>query len=210
MIKGIIFDMDGTLIDTNDLVINCIQDTVEKFMGYHPEKESFVEILGKPLEDQMLYFDESHKKEMVNYYRKMYTQKRDQETKMFPDVMEMLINLKKMGIIMGVVSNKGRNGIDHVLKKFGLIDYFDITISASDVVNKKPHPEAVYKVLEKWQLASEEVIFVGDSDNDILIANNAGILSVLVDWTILPKRLFDGLKIDYIIKEPEELTKIII
>ncbi len=209
MIKGIIFDMDGTLIDTNDLVIDCIKKTVNKYLGYIPEKDSFNEILGKPLDIQMSFFSEEHTTEMVDYYRKIYLERRDEDTKIFPGIMELLKALNESKMKMAIVSNKGRRGINHGLEMFNMKDFFEITLSVVDVENKKPHPEAINKVLQIWNMRKEEVLFVGDSHNDILAANNAGVKSVLVGWSILPKEQFENLKIDYIIDKPMEIIMVI-
>jgi len=209
MIKGIIFDMDGTLIDTNDLVIDCIKKTVNEYLGYTPEKDSFNEIIGKPLDMQMSFFSEKYADEMMGYYRKIYMKRRDEDTKIFPGVMELLKALYESKIKMAIVSNKGRRGIDHGLEMFNMKDFFEITLSVEDVGNKKPHPEAINKILRVFDMKKEEVLFVGDSHNDILAANNAGVKSVLVGWSILPKEQFKDLKIDYIIDEPMEIITVI-
>lgn len=209
MIKGVIFDMDGTLIDTNDLVIDCIKETVNKYMGYIPEKDSFNEIIGKPLDVQMNFFSEKHADEMMGYYRNIYLERRDEDTKIFPGVKELLEALHESKIKMAIVSNKGRRGIDHGLEMFDMKDFFELTLSVVDVENKKPHPEAINKVLQIWNMKKEEVLFVGDSHNDILAANNAGVKSVLVGWSILPKEQFKDLKIDCIIDVPMEIITII-
>ena len=209
MVKGIIFDMDGTLIDTNDLVIDCIKENVNKYMGYIPEKDSFNEIIGKPLDIQMSFFSEKHADAMIDYYRGIYIERRDEDTKIFPGVMELLKALYESKIKMAIVSNKGRRGIDHGLEMFNMKDFFDITLSVEDVGNKKPHPEAINRILQDFDMKKEEVLFVGDSHNDILAANNAGVKSVLVGWSILPKEQFENLKIDYIIDEPMEIITVI-
>ncbi|MEA3422943.1 MAG: HAD-IIIA family hydrolase [Bacillota bacterium] len=209
MIRGIIFDMDGTLIDTNDLVMDCIKKTVYKYMGYIPEKDSFNEIIGKPLDVQMSFFSEKYAVEMIDYYRKIYLERRDEDTKIFTGIIELLKALDESEIKMAIVSNKGSRGIEHGLEMFKMKNFFELILSVADVENKKPHPEAINKVLKIWNMKKEEVLFVGDSHNDILAANNAGVKSVLVGWSILPIEQFENLKIDYIIDEPMEIITII-
>jgi pyrophosphatase PpaX len=209
MIKGIIFDMDGTLIDTNALVIECIQEAVKEFLGYHPSVEEFVEIIGKPLSVQMGFFSGEKTIEMVEYYRKIYHERRDKKTYLFSGVAELLEKLDEIGMLMAIVSNKGSHGIHHALEKFNLEKYFDPVISVTDVIHKKPDPEGAYKTLQKWGFKSEETLFIGDSSNDVLCANQAGIPAVLVGWTILPEHQFTNLKIDYRVEHIEEIFELI-
>lgn len=209
MIKGIIFDMDGTLIDTNQLIIKCIQDCVEKYLEYRPQENELVAVLGKPLKTQMGFFSAKHTDDMMKYYRQIYRENRDQMTAIYEGVLPMLENLKSKGIRMAIVSNKGSNGIQHALEKFEMEEYFDICLSSSDVENHKPHPEGIFKVLKFWGLTPKEILFVGDSINDILCANNANVQSVLVNWTILPPSHFESVHINYRVESTQGIIDIL-
>lgn len=209
MIKGIIFDMDGTIIDTNDLVVECIRSSVEEYLKFTPKEEDIINILGKPLKIQMGFFSGEYIDDMVSYYSKLYRLNRDEKTMIFDGVISLLNELNKKNIKMAIVSNKGNKGIQHALKKFNIEKYFDIVISVNDVENKKPHPEGVRKVLKSWGFSPGEVIFIGDSNNDILCANNAKIKAVLVAWSIIPMSHFRKVNIDYIINEAKEILTII-
>ena len=209
MIKGIIFDMDGTLIDTNQLIIKCIQDCVEKYLKYRPQESELVAVLGKPLKNQMGFFSAKHTDDMMKYYRQIYRENRDQMTVIYEGVLPMLENLKSKGIRMAIVSNKGSNGIQHALEKFKMKEYFDISLSSSDVQKHKPDPEGILKVLKFWDFTSEEILFVGDSNNDILCANNANVQSVLVNWTILPPSHFESVHVNYRVESTQGIVDIL-
>jgi pyrophosphatase PpaX len=200
--------MDGTLIDTNDLVIGTLQRTVEKFLGYWPELDTFHEVLGKPLAVQLAFFDKEKAALMVADYRREYRRHQEERTRLYPGVLDTLKGLKEKGIRMAVQSNKGRGGIEHAVAAFDLKGYFDQIIAYEDVVEAKPSPEGIKRILKAWDISEERVLFVGDSHNDILAANLAGVRSALVDWSLLPEDQFKGLKIDLKLKNLAELLKI--
>lgn len=209
MIKGIIFDMDGTVIDTNELVINCIQESVRTHLGYLPETSEFVSILGKPLSVQMAFFSEDKRDLMVETYRKLYRSRRDAQTRLFHGLDRLLQQLDEKGIRMAVLTNKGSSGTWHALEKFHIEKFFDPVITVDDVINRKPHPEGALNVLESWGVDKTEILLIGDSANDILCANQAGIPAVLVGWTILPPSQFADLRIDHRVETTEDLLELI-
>ncbi|OPL09640.1 MAG: hypothetical protein AVO33_06420 [delta proteobacterium ML8_F1] len=208
MIKGIIFDMDGTLIDTNDLVIGTLQRTVEKFLGYWPQIESFHEVLGKPLIVQLEFFSREKAREMVDDYRREYLRHQEEKTHLYPGVLETLKGLQKKGIRLAVQSNKGTRGIDHAVEAFDLKGVFDQIIAYEDVAQAKPSPEGINRILTAWGFSPGEVIFVGDSHNDILAANLAGVEAVLVSWSLLPPEQFSGLEIHRKLEKMTDLLNI--
>lgn len=209
MFKYILFDFDGTLVDTNELIIYSLSEAARKFTNRIITREDLNSVLGRYLEDQMKLLSPEHYKEMINFYREFYKEHQDQMTKEFPGIKQMLQGLKNNGCKIAVVSAKGRGGIEHSLEKFNLADYIDVIISAYDVQNNKPHPEPALKALEALNAVCDKTLIVGDSPYDILCGKNAGIKTVLVDWTIFPKHELLKLGPDYVIKTPEELIKIV-
>ena len=209
MYKYILFDFDGTLLDTNDLIISGLNKAAKKFIGRELSSEDLNAILGKFLEEQMRHLSEEHYNDMVLLYREFYKQNQDKMSKEFPGINQMLHDLKGLGCKIAVVSAKGRGGIEHGMKQFGMQEYIDLVISAYDVENNKPHPEPALKALEGFGAEAGSALMIGDSPYDILCGKNAGIKTVLVDWTIFPKQQILDLKPDYHIKTPQDLVDII-
>ena len=209
MFKYILFDFDGTLVDTNDLVILALNETAKKFTGEELSSDKLNSILGKYLVEQMRCICESKHEEMALYYKEFYNKNKDIMTKYFEGTKEMLGELKSSGCKIAVVSAKGRNGIEHGLEMFNLSGYVDAIVSAYDVENNKPHPEPALKALEMLGGDTENALLVGDSPYDILCGKNAGIKTVLVGWTIFPKEEIIKLNPDYIVNTPLQLPDIV-
>jgi HAD superfamily hydrolase (TIGR01662 family) len=157
----------------------------------------------------MLYFSEGKAPEMAEMYRSLYRQFRDEGTTVFDGVIETLESIQEEGIKMAVFSNKGSSGIKHALEMFKMEMYFNPVIAVTDVEKKKPDPEGLEKIIATWGCTPQEILFIGDSDNDILCANRAGVPSVLVDWTIIPEESFEELEITYRVATPADLLNLI-
>lgn len=209
MYKYLLFDFDGTLIDTNQLIIEALNETSKRFLGRELTSEDLNSILGKYLDDQMRFLCNTNYREMVLYYNEFYDTHKDTMIREFPGVGDMLSQLKEMGCKTAIVSAKVREGIVHGLEHFKLAGYFDVIISASDIENNKPHPEPAEKALKALGAKAEDALFIGDSPYDILCGKNSGIKTVLVDWTIFPKGDILKHKPDFYINSPYELIKII-
>ena len=209
MYKYILFDLDGTLINSNDVIIKCLRETTKKYVKRDLSNEELNSILGKPLKEQFSLIHNEFVEEMVKCYRELYKKHRDDLTKEFEGIKEMLDKLKEMGYTMGIVTSKGTSGIEHALTKFNMHKYFDVTISADDVENHKPHPEPILKALKALNGDVNETILIGDSLSDILCGKNAGIATILVDWSILPREELLKAKPDFIAKTPKDIVDII-
>jgi pyrophosphatase PpaX len=209
MTDTFLFDFDGTLIDTNEIIIYVMKRTVKEVLGRDLGDREFFSVFGKITEDQMNMIDVEHAPELLAFYRKLYAEKIDEMTKPFPGIREMLRDLKKSGAKTAVISSKGSDGIHHGLKKFGLEEYIDVVVGAYDVTRNKPDPECALVALERLGSAADRAVVVGDSPYDLLCAKNANIRSALVSWTIFPDSSFTGLEPDIRIGKPEDILKIL-
>ncbi|PNT91087.1 hypothetical protein CDQ83_14815 [Clostridium thermosuccinogenes] len=210
MFKNILFDFDGTLVDTNDLVILALNEAARKFTGSPLSKEKLESVLGYYVEDQMKAISEIHYKEMTAYYNDFYRARQDEMVKEFDGIREMLDALKKKGCRIAIISAKEKEGIEHGIYKFELSEYVDAIVCANDVTNNKPHPEPALKAIAALKADASETLLVGDSPLDIKCGRNAGIKTALVGWTIFPMRMFEDLRPDYIIHDPQELVRMVV
>ncbi|HAS73797.1 MAG TPA: hypothetical protein DCS67_06600 [Clostridiales bacterium UBA8960] len=222
-IQYALFDFDGTLIDSNEAVISSLNHVAINFRGTPFGEDELNLILGKPIVDQMAILSVEKVDLLVEQYRLEYRRVMDALTKIYDGVIEMLTEIKALGIYTGVVSNKGRRGIDHGVHQFDLHDLIDVTVSLDDVNTPKPHEEGLYKAVhlihKKFGLNQpsdsdmkkimKRTVFVGDSGHDIETAKNAACLSVLVDWTLIDMKQLMKLNPDYVIDSPGALLKII-
>lgn len=107
-----------------------------------------------------------------------YAQTVDEGSFLFPEVESTLAVLAEKGVAMGLVTNKPTPFVMPLLETLGIAKYFQAIIGGDDAENKKPHPEPLFKVMETLNLSAEELLFVGDSRNDILAAQAAGCCSI--------------------------------
>lgn len=212
-IQYALFDFDGTLIDSNEAVISMLHLASMNHRGKPFSEEELNEVLGKPLDAQMAFLSESRRDELVALYRAEYRKVRDQLTKAYEGIDAMLRELKAQGIKTGIVSNKGRNGIEHGLDMFSMRDLIDVSISKDDVVNSKPDPEGIFKALKALGAPEEAVkhtVFVGDSGHDIESGKRAGCQTILVAWTLIDMAQLQRLKPDFIAQTPAEISTYIL
>ncbi|OBZ15378.1 MULTISPECIES: pyrophosphatase PpaX [Bacillales] len=184
-IKTMLFDLDGTIIDTNELIIRSF---IESLQGITPEgfgREHIIPSMGQPLTDQMKLFsgleDVTH---LVAAYREVNLRLHDEYVKAFDYVNEVIERLHGEGIQIGVVTTKMRLTTERGLKYTGLFDYVDAIVTIDDVVNPKPHPEPVSKAIGLLGADPATTMMVGDSTVDIESAIAAGAIAVGVAWSL--------------------------
>ncbi len=211
-IKYALFDFDGTLVDSNEAVISMLHLAAVEHRGIPFNEVELDEILGKPIKEQMAYLSEEKADELVAFFRIEYRKVRDELTRSYEGIEAMLLQLKSLGIKTGVVSNKGRDGIDHGMDMFKLHDLIDVTISKDDVEKTKPDPEGIFKALEQLGADSgsiSETVFIGDSGHDIESGKRAGCKTILVGWTLINREKLLPLNPDCIAETPMEILEFI-
>lgn len=184
-ISTILFDLDGTILDTNELIIQSFFHALE---GIAPEgfsREHIIPSMGQPLTDQLKLFSGLENVEhLTQAYRQMNLRLHDELVTPFPFVQEVLKGLHERGIRLGVVTTKMRLTTERGLKFTGLFDYISAIVTIDDVEHPKPHPEPVLKAMAALGSKGQETMMVGDSTVDIVSANEAGAVSVGVAWSL--------------------------
>lgn len=209
MIKGIFFDLDGTLINTNKLIVSSFQYVFKENLDLMVEEQEIVQYFGEPLSYTMAKYTKDRVEELVQKYVEYSLSIHDEYTEGFNGVEEGLCYLREKGYKLAVVTSKRRNTALRGLRLFDLEKYFDVIISPEDTEKHKPCGEPVLKACEVLNLSPEEVLMVGDSHNDILCGRNAGSKTCLVKYTALPlEKLLDH-KPDYVIESIEDIVNII-
>ena len=227
--KYIIFDFDGTLANTNNIIIASWQATFEHYLGYTlPVREieaTFGEILvntiGRLIPDAPV-------NEVVAYYRAYQdSHQQDYEVYVFEGIRELLEQLRERGCIIGVGTSRTAYSFWNYMKKLGMDGYVDEVVTMNDVTSHKPDPETIDAVLIKMMAHAGEAydsgsgipdavrkaaLMVGDTKYDIGCANNAGVDSVMVGWSHYVDEedmLADGFVPTYRMERPEQLLEII-
>jgi len=184
-VKAVLFDLDGTILDTNELII---QSFLHALQGAVPEafgREQIIPCMGQTLKDQLRLF--SGQEDIAVFhaaYREYNDRMHDEMVSLFPGVDEAVRLLKQHGIKMGIVTTKARRSTERALRMFGLHEYMDAIITLDDVEHAKPHPEPVLKALAAMEAEAERACMVGDSVVDMESALRAGAIPVGVAWSL--------------------------
>lgn len=184
-ITTVLFDFDGTIVDTNGLIINSWQHTFRTLEGKERSEAEIVATLGEPLLLSMKnLLPQFPPEEAIEVYRRYQHGNFSDEISMFPGMGELIRELKHRGYKMGIVTSRMTNTTMQGLDKFGLRDCFESVVTCDHTEKHKPDPEPVYIALDQLGSKPHESIMVGDSKFDVLCAKNAGVISVLVGWAL--------------------------
>lgn len=204
----ILFDLDGTLLDSKNLIFKSFIHTFEHFRpNYVLSDEELESFFGPTLYTTFSRFsnDEKEIAEMIEYYREYNKKNHDEMVQLFPGVKEIITTLHKKRYKLGVVSSKKDDLVNHALELFKIKDKFDIIIGADMVKNHKPDPEGI--LLAMKELGSKNVCYVGDTQNDILSAKGAKVKSVAAMYSADPEKMIE-VNPDYLIYKFQDLLRV--
>jgi HAD superfamily hydrolase (TIGR01549 family) len=179
--KGIIFDVDGTLTFTNQLIFNSFNHITNKYLGKNYSDDEIIALFG-PTEDVILkeMCKEKYDNARKDYYA--YYKNNHDIAQLYEGIKELVVDISKAGILLSIFTGKGRTSALITLDELGLTDYFDMIVSGDDVENHKPSPEGIIMFLDKHNLNPEEVLMIGDAPSDIIAARECGVEIASVVW----------------------------
>jgi pyrophosphatase PpaX len=183
-VKVALFDFDGTLVDTTDLIYQSMRHAAGEVLGREVSREVLMANVGQPLPRQMELLSAEHAEALLNSYRLHNEENHDALIKEFPGVEEALARLRWAGVQVAVVTSKRRFSVDMALKSFpGLGEVVDQWVTMEDTNEHKPRPEPLHKGLELLgNVPREEATYVGDSPFDVAAAKAARVKSIAVSW----------------------------
>lgn len=193
MIDTVLFDLDGTLIDSNSLIISTFKHVFETELPHIKMSEAdYIPFIGPTLVQGFGKYikDEAHIQHLIQVYRKKNLELHDDYISAFDGALELLIHLKSKGFQTGIVSSKMHFLVERGLRVTGLLPYIDVIIGSDDVINHKPHKEPIIKALSLFDEV-DEAIYVGDHPNDILSGKAAGIKTIGMNYSWHLKGLQD-------------------
>ncbi|GGP06893.1 pyrophosphatase PpaX [Oceanobacillus neutriphilus] len=181
-IRTILFDLDGTLLNTNELIRASFEHTFEKFnMQFTPEEIKHLN--GPPLNETFHEINPELSERMTAAYREYNMREHDRYVEAFPYVYETIKQLYDKGITLGIVSTKIKKTVMMGLDLTSLTDFFSVIITYDDVTLKKPDPEPVEKAMKLVHANPETTLMVGDNFHDIVSGQRAGTQTAAVSWS---------------------------
>lgn len=208
-ITTILFDLDGTLIDTNDLIIASFLHTLEKFYPGKYNREDVLPFIGPSLKESFGGIDPERAEEMTRVYRTYNLANHDLLIKEFDGVLETMQSLKENGFNIAIVSTKIYATVLLGLKVTKLDSFFDVIVALDHVTKEKPDPEPIYLALEQLGSTPEETIMVGDNYHDILAGKNAGTKTAGVAWSAKGRDYIAKYEPDYLLENMKDLLTIL-
>ncbi len=207
--KVLIFDCDGTVLDTFDLIEHIVFCTFKELYPKYPltldEAHAF---FGPYIADVFKKYAKTDEEvsRCLEVYAKYASLLTEKYIKIYPGMKEALTYLKQNGYIITIASNKISKEVYRGLKICGIEELVDYVVGAEMMEFAKPNPDSIFKIMNKYQVSN--AIMIGDTVNDIKAGQNAGIFTVGVTWCKTSKETFQGCKADEIINDPLELKNI--
>jgi HAD superfamily hydrolase (TIGR01549 family) len=179
--KGVIFDIDGTLTFTNQLIFDSFNYITKKYLDKPYSNEEVIALFG-PTEDVIFkqLFPTQFEQVKKDYYE--YYHQNHKIALLYDGIKELLIDLKNTGCFLGIYTGKGRTSSLITLNFLGVRELFDLIVTGDDVENHKPSPEGIIKFINEFGLDKKEVIMIGDAPSDIKAAHDAGVEIASVIW----------------------------
>ncbi|ETT71981.1 HAD-superfamily hydrolase [Paenibacillus sp. FSL R7-277] len=210
MIECVLFDLDGTIVNTNELIINSFMHALKENNLPALTREQMIPHMGTTLHHQLSAFSGLEDIGVLERsYRSYNNAHHDELVHAFPHVNETMEELLRRGIRMGVVTTKIRPSTLRTLEKFDLLKYMETIVTVNDVTHPKPHPEPVLTAVANLGVDPAKTLMVGDSAVDIQSAKAAGVRVAGVAWSLKGEAVLRTYEPDYIIQEMKDLYSIV-
>lgn len=208
----IIFDWDGTLIDSIDWIVHCLQTAGKQCGCGIPEPQAAKDVIGLSITNACAKLfpgvDDETLTQLTDCYQQTYLSRQLSREDLFPGVYEMLVELKQAGYQLAVATGKTRTGLQEALQATDTEELFCVT-RCSDETASKPDPLMLHQIMQHTQAANERSLMVGDSTHDLQMAMNAQISAIAVSCGAHPEDILQQYSPLMCLQQPAELLNII-
>jgi pyrophosphatase PpaX len=210
-IRAVLYDFDGTLADSTELIMRCYRHTMSTHLGECPPDEEWLSGFGRTLAEQIARFarTDDEYRGMLDTYRAHQDALFDTELRPFPGTEAVLAELNRRGVPMAIVTSRLRRATLRGLDVCGIARHFGVVVTPEDVTHAKPHPEPVHFALARLGVSAAEALFVGDSPHDVAAGRAAGVRTAAVLWGPFPRAALDEAGPDFLLAEPEEVLELL-
>ena len=215
----ILFDLDGTLIDTTELILQSFAHAFDAHLpGRLPTRADLVSTFGRSLPAALLELavlngvadPERLADEMLATYREFQRHHHDTLIQPFDGIAEMLDALDSRGYRLGVVTSKMQHFARRGMRIFDLEKYFDVAVFHDDVTRHKPDPEPLLEAARRAGADPREAFYIGDSIHDVVAGRAAGMTTVAVLWGPFEREVLEAVTPHYLVREPAELLGLLL
>ena len=210
-IRTVLFDLDGTLIDSLRLILDSYHHTLEQHGLPGRTDAEWLKGVGTPLAVQLAeWHDELGTIEaMIATYREYNLEHHDRMVTVYPGILDAVREIKAAALQTGLVTSKNRHGALRGLKLVGLEALMDVLVCADEVTNPKPHPEPVEKAVTLLGAEPATTLYVGDSVHDMHSGRAAGVLTAAALWGPFGRAQLEEAGPDYWLETPEDLVELL-
>lgn len=212
MIKACIFDLDGTIINTEESLTQSVNETLGT-LGYPgidvTQTRAFIGCGGRKFVERALSVYVKPDDELIDKafskYKEIFAERCTYNNKAYEGMEETLSELKSQGIKLGVISNKSQEGVESCIHKVYGDTLFDYIAGEKKGVPLKPDPAGIINAVKALEVKPEECLYIGDGDTDMIGGKAAGCITVAVTWGFRTREFLEKYNPDYIIDRPEDL-----
>ncbi|CAM3774009.1 pyrophosphatase PpaX [Cohnella lubricantis] len=209
-ITTVLFDLDGTIIDTNELIIESFLHALQGIVPDTFSREDIIPKMGLTLKQQFQIFSGREEvDDLMKIYRAYNLSKHDEMVSLFPGVAEAIPQLRAQGMKLGVVTTKMRDSTERALRLLGVYDAMDVIVTLDDVEHAKPHPEPVLKAIRALGSEPAATLMIGDSTADIESAIRAGAVPIGVAWSLKGEEVLKNAGARHILRDMKQLFTLI-
>ena len=204
-LRCIIFDMDGTLTQTNQLIYDSFNHVAEKYIHKRLTPKEIAAYFGPPEQEaveNMIGTD--HIDEAMKEYYHFYEERHNELASLYPGIRDLLDFVKRNGILIGLFTGKGRRTTEISLREFGIASYFDVVMTGDDVDHFKPSGDGIKKIMAQFSLKPDEVLMVGDAIADVKASRECGVRIAAVVWDSYSKEKVIEAATDYLFHSVKE------
>jgi len=209
-LPAILFDLDGTLIDTIELILSSARHAFEEW-PVRPTDEEWVRGIGTPLVQQLRAYaaNDDQLALLLARYRRYQNEHHDRLTRCYDDVPDVISALADRGHQMAVVTSKASPIAHQSLAFVGLDHFFPVVVGYDDTARHKPDPEPVRVALSRLGVSPDDAVFVGDSPHDILAGNGADVMTIAALWGPFDRETLADARPDHFIECMAELPGVL-
>lgn len=211
-LPALLFDLDGTLVDSVELIVSSGRFAFIDFAGRAPTDVEWRSGIGRPLRAMFREYtgDEVEVERLVARYREFQSAHHDQLVRAYEGVVETIVAFARAGHAMALVTSKGELSAVRALELVGLADTIRVIVGMESCERHKPHPEPVQRALAILGAAPEDAVFIGDSRHDMESGRAAGVYTVGVTWGALGREKMERCGADAVVHHMSELPEVVL